>query len=201
MSRLKFFSASLAIGALIACGQAGDANLAVAQDGATHSDAKAWTVVKEESHLKFTAKQEGKDFEGLFETFDADIVFDPADLTASRVTVTVPLDQVDAGSRDRNSSLPDKAWFSTKAFPVATWQSNEITQTGEGTYLAAGELTLKGISKPLNIPFSLVITDKAVMDAQLSFDRTDWDVGTDPWNTEEWVSRSVNLDIQVVATQ
>lgn len=201
MSRFKHFSTSIAVIALIACGQAVSLDVASAQDETQSVTGVNWTVVQDESHLKFTAKQEGKPFTGEFKTFDADIKFDLDNLDASMVTVTIPLVQVDAGTRDRNSTLPDKVWFSTKKFPEAVFESNDITSVGGNDYLAKGTLTLKGLSKNLDLPFSLDITDQAVMTSNITLDRTVWNVGEDPWNTDEWVSLAVELDIKVVAIQ
>ncbi len=202
MSGLKILSTSLAVFALIACGQAAELNSASAQDQSVAAEANMkWTVVQEESHLKFTAKQEGKPFTGEFPVFEADINFDPDDLKSSVVEITIPLNQIEAGSRDRNSTLPDKVWFSTKAFPEAVFESSDITQTGEDVYLAKGSLTLKGISKDFELPFNLVISEKAIMTSQVTLDRTMWNIGEDPWHTDEWVSKAVDLDIKVTATR
>ncbi len=199
MSRFKIFSTSFAVLALMACGQASSVDVASAQNDTQSATDMSWTVVQDESHLKFTAKQEGKPFTGEFGSFDADIKFDPDNLEASTVSVTIPLAQVDAGTRDRNSTLPDNVWFSTKKFPEAVFESSDISSVGGNDYLAKGTLTLKGISKDLDLPFSLDITDQAVMTSNVTLDRTLWNVGEDPWNTDEWVSQAVELDIKVVA--
>jgi hypothetical protein len=61
-------------------------------------------------------------------------------------------------------------------------------------------LTLKGISVPLDLPFDLEVTgDIAVMTSTVEMDRTKWSVGAAPWDTDEWVSRSVKLDLKVTA--
>lgn len=158
-----------------------------------------WDILAEGSHIHFSAKQEGSLFSGEFQTFAGLIDFDPAAPQNGSVEITVPLKSVDAGTNDRNSTLPGKVWFSTKAFPEAVYTSSDISKTDEG-YLAKGELTLKGISVPLDLPFSLDINgDTAVMTGALDMDRTQWNVGAAPWDTDEWVSKSVTLDIQVTA--
>jgi len=107
---------------------------------------------------------------------------------------------VDAGSQDRNSTLPGKVWFSSKKFPSARFASSDISKQATG-YLAKGELTLKGKSVPLELPFALQIDgDRAVMTGSVDIDRTLWNVGASPWDTDEWVSRAVKLDLQVTAT-
>lgn len=177
---------------------------AIAQVEAPKIDATSmtqpdWDILAEGSHIRFTAQQEGSDFTGAFTAFTGDIAFDPDAPEAGAVTISIPLSGVDAGSKDRNSTLPAKVWFSTKAFPTAVFTSDKISRDGEG-YLAKGELTLKGKSAPVALPFTLEIDgDRAVMNGAVTIDRTTWDVGSDPWNTDEWVSTGVSLDIKVTA--
>lgn len=158
-----------------------------------------WDIQSDGSHIRFTAKQEGEPFTGAFESFTGLISFDPNALEASSVEISIPLGNVDAGSNDRNSTLPGKVWFSTKKFPTAIFTATDIKAV-DGEYIANGELNLKGISVPLELPFNLDIDDGvAVMTSRLEIDRTLWNVGAEPWNTDEWVSRAVELDIQVTA--
>jgi len=158
-----------------------------------------WDIQAEGSHIRFSALQEGETFTGEFEEFSGLIRFDPENPEAGSVKIDIPLKSVDAGSNDRNSTLPDKVWFSTKKFPIATFTSTDVTVVGDG-YLAKGALSLKGVSIPVDLPFDLALDDnKAVMTSSYEMDRTKWDVGAAPWDTDEWVSRTVMLDIQVTA--
>jgi len=163
------------------------------------STATNWDIQAEGSHIRFSALQEGKPFSGLFAEFSGAIRFDPATPETGIVDISIPLGSVDAGSKDRNSTLPSKVWFSSKAFPEARFKSNTISRQDAG-YLAKGELTLKGKSVRLDLPFTLQIDgDQAVMTGAAELDRTLWNIGAAPWDTDEWVSRQVNLDIQVTA--
>lgn len=207
MTRSKVLFLCAVLLGISACGQNGALNTASAQETSIVENAvdtpapstALWTVVAEQSHIKFTAEQEGKPFTGEFTVFDAEIYFDAANLPSSNVTVTVPLNQVEAGSNDRNATLPGKVWFSSKKFPEAVFQSSDISKVDEGNYLAVGTLSLKGISKPFELPFALTMGDEALMTSQISLDRTIWNVGEDPWHTDDWVSKDVTLDIQVTA--
>ena len=163
------------------------------------SDAPQWDIQSDASHIRFSALQEGEAFTGAFTEFSGLIRFDPAAPETGVVDITIPLGSVDAGSKDRNSTLPGKVWFSAKAFPEAKFTSDNLSKTETG-YVAKGTLTLKGVSLPFNLPFALTLDGgQAVMTGQVDMDRTSWDVGSDPWNTDEWVSRNVSLDIQVTA--
>ncbi len=165
------------------------------------SSAANWDIQVNGSHIKFMATQEGKPFSGAFSEFSGTIKFDPEIPETGHVKITIPLKAVDAGSNDRNSTLPSKVWFSAKKFPEATFTSENISKQGDG-FLAKGELMLKGVSVPLDLPFTLKIDgNQAVMTGAVDMDRTLWGVGAAPWDTDEWVSRTVSLDIQVTATR
>lgn len=163
--------------------------------------AKVWAVDSDASHLKFSALQEGERFDGEFKTFTANIKFSPDNLEDSSLSVTVPISGADAGSADRNSTLPGKVWFSVKKFPDAVYTANDFVKIQDGQYEAQGALTMKGVSKPLTLPFSLQINgNTALMTSKLNMNRNNWNIGETPWNTDEWVSTEVTLDIQITAT-
>lgn len=160
-----------------------------------------YNVIQEESRLGFSATQEGKAFSGEFKEFTAVIRFNPDDLSTFMVHVRVPIRSVDASSGDRNSALLDKAWFDEKAFPVAEFTSETVWEEGAG-YVAEGTLSIKGNSLPLSLPFILEGTaDRTIMRSTLSLNRTLWNIGEAPWNTEEYVGHEVTLDIVLVAEQ
>lgn len=183
---------------LSACSEANSADQ-TSQASTTLAETGNWDMQAEGSHIRFSALQEGETFTGEFKDFSGLIRFDPENPEAGSVKVEIPLKSVDAGSNDRNSTLPDKVWFSTKKFPIATFTSTDISVADDG-YLAKGALTLKGVSVPVDLPFDLALDGKkAVMTSTYEMDRTKWNVGAAPWDTDEWVSRSVTLDIQVTA--
>ncbi|MEP1230230.1 MAG: YceI family protein [Litorimonas sp.] len=161
---------------------------------------KSWQVNSEASHINFTAMQEGEPFEGGFENFVAEIKFHPDVLEESFVKVTVPISGIDAGNADRNSTIPGKVWFYVKNFPDAVYTASSFKASGDGSYEAIGELMMKGVSVPLTLPFTLEIDgDEAVMRSTLDINRNDWNIGEKPWNTDEWVSTGVTLDILITA--
>ncbi|GHB00671.1 polyisoprenoid-binding protein [Algimonas arctica] len=158
-----------------------------------------YVVANDESRLGFAATQEGVVFTGEFTDFEALIYFDPEELEASRVLVSVPLASFDGGSTDRNSNASSNIWFDAKKFPVAVFESQLIREDGNA-YIAQGTLMLKGQTKQILFPFKLNETDgRTVMTATFPINRTRWDVGQSPWNTEGYVGLDVILDLRIVA--
>lgn len=179
---------------LAACG--GDAGAPVVE---VPSFEKNYTVVATDSRLGFSATQEGVGFTGEFTEFDVAILFDPAALETSQVWVMVPLASFDAGSTDRNSNVSSNIWFDSRRFPTAVFKATSLRADGDG-YLANGTLSLKGLTQPISFAFDVKEADgRAVMTAEFPINRTRWNIGQDPWNTEDYVGLNVMLDIRVVA--
>jgi len=159
-----------------------------------------WHVVKADSHIKFTASQQGNAFTGEFDNFGAIINFKEATIEEASVTATIDLGSVSAGDKDRDGALPGKEWFNVKAFPKAVFQSDDFVKTGDNTYEARGTLSMKGKPQPLTLPFTLDITGtKAEMQGSVTLDRTLWEVGTGAWSTDEWASTEVVVDVKISA--
>lgn len=178
-----------------ACG--GDAEVPIVDDVPMFES--NYTVVAADSRLGFSATQEGVGFTGEFTEFDATIFFDPTALETSQVWVTVPLTSFEAGSTDRNSNVSSNIWFDSRRFPIATFKAESLRADGDA-YLANGTLTLKGLTKPISFAFDVTETDgRAVMTAEFPINRTRWNIGQEPWNTEDYVGLNVMLDIRVVA--
>lgn len=159
-----------------------------------------WLVVKADSHIQFTASQQGKSFTGAFKNYDVLINFKEDAVEEASVTATIDLASVSAGDKDRDGALPGKEWFDVKSFPKAVFQSDDFVKTGGNSYEARGTLSMKGKSQPLTLPFTLDISGaKAEMAGKVTLDRTLWEVGTGSWSTDEWVSTDVVVDVKIVA--
>lgn len=159
-----------------------------------------WQIVIADSHVKFTATQQGTEFTGAFETFDALINFKEDAIEDASVTANIDLGSVSAGDKDRDGSLPGKDWFYVKKFPKAVFQSDDFIKIDGNNYEARGTLTMKDKSQPLTLPFILDITGgKAEMAGRVTLDRTLWNVGTGAWATDEWVSTDVTVDVKISA--
>lgn len=159
-----------------------------------------WLVVKNDSHIKFTAAQQGSEFTGAFSAYDVVINFKEDAIENASVTATIDMGSVSAGDKERDGALPGKEWFNVKAFPKAVFQSDDFAKTGDSTYEARGTLTMKDKSQALTLPFTLDITgSKAQMAGTVTLDRTLWEVGTGAWATDEWVSTDVTVDVKIVA--
>jgi polyisoprenoid-binding protein YceI len=83
------------------------------------------------------------------------IIFDPKNLSAASFDITVGTAGLGTGMAEWNKNLKSEAFFNTKKYPVIRLKSASVTQDRGGSivYIIHGNLTIKGITKPVNIQF------------------------------------------------
>jgi polyisoprenoid-binding protein YceI len=200
MRTLVAISAALAVTALGLGGVAIGAPAAKPAAAKPAAGAPSWAVDKAQSRIRFKSAFSGEAFEGGFGRWDAQIAFDPKNLAASKVTVNVDITSVATGDRDRDESLPTADWFNTAKFPKATFVSTAIKSLGGDKYQADGVLTLKGVAKPVSLPFTLSIQgDVAKMSGQTVFNRSQFAIGQGQFAGPDTVPFNVTLTVAVVA--
>jgi len=158
-----------------------------------------WAVSRG-STIGFTTAWSGQAIEGRFEHWTADILFSPDALDGSRIKVAIDTASVDTGDEQRDASLPTADWLDSGAHPKATFTASRFERTGEGRYVADGRLTLRGVSRPLRLPFRLKIDgDRAEVSGVTSLDRTAFGVGQGEWTSTDQIPAKVTVRIALNA--
>ena len=160
----------------------------------------AWTVDKAASRLSFKSSFGGEAFEGTFRRWDAQIAFDPKALAASRVVVTVEIGSVATGDAERDQAIPTDDWFAARKFPRATFTSRGFKDLGGGRYQAMGDLSIRDVTRPIVLPFTLQITGaQARMSGQVSVNRGVFGVGQGQFKSAETVPLDVVVNVALSA--
>ena len=171
---------------------------------ATTAHAKPWQVDAASSTLTFTGAQAGTPFTGTFKTFTPVIDFDP--VAPEKGSIRVAIDMASAHIADdheQDDSLPTEDWFFVKKFPQATFASTRISRaaTGKNSYVAEGDLTIRGISKPVALAFTLAPEGTATRaNGELSLTRTDFGLGGKQWADDKWIAYPVKVSYSILAT-
>jgi polyisoprenoid-binding protein YceI len=161
----------------------------------------SWTLEPSQSEIVFVATQLGAPFEGVFGTFEADIRFDRDDLDNSTAVVTIDVASLDTGEDQRDGQAKGPDFFDVASHPTAIFKTSTISQTATG-YLADGTLEMKGITKPVQLPFTLEFSgNEARMSGSLVIDRTEWTVGTGEWLSGDTVGLNVEIKIDLLASK
>jgi polyisoprenoid-binding protein YceI len=169
---------------------------------ASPASAAHWSVDYAKSRLSFTAQWSGEPFSAEFKRWNADIDFDPADLTHARVSVSVDLASEASDEADFDSGLKGAEGFETSHFPTARFISKAFSAKSANTYMATGTLTVRGISRDITLPFKLAISGgMAHMTGTVHVVRTDFGIGQGTWAAPTPVSHDVTVTIDLTATK
>ena len=135
--------------------------------------ADPWVLDKSHAHVTFTADHLGFSMvHGQFRSFDADILFDPENIEATELTVTIDAASVDTFWEARDRHIRDADFLNVSTYPEITFVSREVRQTGENTAEIIGDLTLIGETR------------------EVIFEATLNKIGPSPFNPDRWPSSS-----------
>ena len=204
MKRLLAAASLLAATALLAaCGDSGQPAAAAGGGGGggDGASARAWAVDHSASTLEVTGEYGANPFTGTFEDWSADIVFSPDDLAGSSVRVAVQVGSFESGDSSRDEAAASDRWLDADGFPTATFESNEIVESGDG-YIARGVFTVAGAANPMDLEFDVDIDgDTAHATGGVTFNHHDYgfDGGYDDHDTGDFFT--VAFDITATAAE
>ncbi len=176
--------------------------------GSASAEAPEWSV-QDGSRVGFIATQGGAPVEGVFETFDAEISFDPQALDQSRVAVTIDIASVNSESKDRDDTIRSASLFDVATWPNARFEAEGFRQNGDGDYEANGSLTMRDVTKDVVLPFSLEVAPdpdqpgqlRAVAKGELKVQRLDYGVGQGLWEDTSVFGNELVIFIDIQATR
>jgi len=101
-----------------------------------------------------------------FDEFEITLELDPADPTASTVSMTIDPASVVAGSEIWKDHLTSADWMNVAEFPEITFASTSVDGAGDGAYTVTGDLSMHGETKPV----TMTVTINAAMNHPMSGD-------------------------------
>jgi polyisoprenoid-binding protein YceI len=143
--------------------------------------------------IKNFAIKTGGDFSGLKGT----ISFDPAKLAASSINVSVDAATIDTDSEMRDDHLKQDEYFDVAKFPTLNFKSTKITLSSTaGRYYVFGNLTIKGITRPVEFGFSATPKDNGILlEGEFEINRLDYHVGDKSISLQD----NVKINLKVFA--
>ena len=104
---------------------------------------------------------------GKFKDFDGQIQVDKANPAASTVDFTIQAASIDTNEPKRDEHLRSADFFDVANNPKITFKSTSVKATAKDTYSVAGDLTMRGVTKPVTLTVSYL------------------GEGKDPWGNEK----------------
>lgn len=127
--------------------------------------AQTWQVDPAHSRAQFTARHYGiSNVRGDFSGISGTAEYDGKDLTKAKVKVTIDVNSITTRVQKRDEHLKTADFFDAAKFPTMTFESTSITAAGAGKYKMAGNLTMRGVTKP--VTFDLDAVSPVIKDPQ-----------------------------------
>lgn len=95
---------------------------------------------------------------GGFKKWQGKVSVDDVDVPRSSVEVLVDTTSIEMLDKQQTDMLREPDFFDVKKFPEMTFRSTVIERTGETTLKVVGDLTLRGITKPMIL--KVAVTDR-----------------------------------------
>ena len=145
---------------------------------------------------------------GSFNEFEGSGHFDAENPAASHLELTITATSIDTRNADRDAHLRSNDFFDMETYPQIRFVSTAVEHTGDDEYRVTGDLTIKGVTKPVTIEFEF---DGAAVDpygnqrigleGKTTVNRKDWGVN---WNAAleaggVLVGEKVTLEFEVSA--
>jgi polyisoprenoid-binding protein YceI len=161
----------LAILCLLACGLSPSMPQAQAPAGVP-----VIKFMKEDSSVKFHVKASVA-IDGTFDKWDATATMTSPDVESGVLDIKIQAASVNTGSGMKDGKLKGKDFFDAEHNPVITFHSTKIVQTGPNTLDYVGDFTIRGVTKPEKLTFTLSGergSGSGEITGTMAFDRKDY---------------------------
>jgi polyisoprenoid-binding protein YceI len=118
--------------------------------------ADTYKIDAQRSQIAFTVGHLLGTARGEFHQFNGSIAIDPERPERSSVSATIQVASIDTKIRRRDDHLLSAEFFDAKRFPTITFRSRSAIRTAADEGEIAGELTMKGVARPLRLHVKLL---------------------------------------------
>jgi polyisoprenoid-binding protein YceI len=134
-----------------------------------------FVIATADSEIKFYVKASVA-VNGKFDKWDAGITFTSPDVSTGVLDIKIQAESVNTGSGMKDGKLKSKDFFDVKQDPLITFHSDKIVQTGPTTFDMPGTFTIRGVSKPETLTFTVTGagTGSGEIKGTMAFDRKDY---------------------------
>jgi K(+)-stimulated pyrophosphate-energized sodium pump len=139
-----------------------------------------WILDTNHSFVQFSVRHILSDARGSFEKISGEARFSE---TESYLKVVIDAATINTSNKDRDDHLRSPDYFDVEKYPTITFEAKQFIQFEKG-YKAVGNLTIKGITKQVELPFRYLGKSKhpqfeveiAAFEGELSIQRQDYNI-------------------------
>ncbi|WP_178991546.1 YceI family protein [Winogradskyella schleiferi] len=149
-------------------------------------------VAQNTSSIDFKIKNFGINVDGHFNTFSITVEFDEANSELESLSGTIKVSSIKTGIDNRDEHLKEEEYFDVTNHKQITLKSESITKLSDNQYKVKANLTIKGITKEINIKVNVAEVDNSYkITSNFELDRRDFKVGGGSFIMSDTVKISV----------
>jgi polyisoprenoid-binding protein YceI len=143
-----------------------------------------WLLDPMHSELQFKIKHLMiSNVSGALKSFQAEVETEEEDFSTAEINLTAQMDSISTNNEQRDAHLRNSDFFEVDKYPELKFKSTKVEKIDADTFVLHGELTLKGVTKPvkLNVEFNGTTKDpwggeRAGFVVTGKINRADWGV-------------------------
>lgn len=149
-----------------------------------------WKLKEDTYSIQF----KGSKVDGFLKGLKTTLVFDVNHLENSKLDATIDANTINTGNWLKDKHAKSEDALDVEHFPIIKFESTKITSISEG-FNAVGQLTLKGITKTIDLPFSFLNKgNEAVFKGRIKLSPKDYNI------TRNGTPENIEVEILVPVT-
>lgn len=158
---------------------------------------KTGTMQTSETSIGFKVKSFGFQVAGKFTDHDITVILDSQSLEAGHIKARISVASISTGISKRDEHLMTEKYFDVEEHPFIEFESKKIRQIDDKSYLAQGNLKIKGIQRSIEIPFKIIENDGLkILTSKFELNRLDYRVGGKNWTMGDIVKIAVSYNFK-----
>lgn len=111
---------------------------------------KSWVIDVAHTNINFAVSHMViSEVTGTFKEFDGTVVSSKDDFSDAQINVTIKAKSINTENNDRDNHLRSADFFDAENHALLTFKSTNVVNNGNGKLQIAGDLTLRGVTKPV----------------------------------------------------
>ena len=150
-----------------------------------------------ESKISFHIRSFGIDVKGSFQECIVQLEMDRLAVEQAFISVKIPVSSIETGISKRDKHLLKEKYFWQSKFPYILFETSSIERSGDDSYVARGQINIKGTLKKISIPFRWISGEKeSSVHAEFELNRLDFNIGDKSWAMSESVKINVSFSLK-----
>lgn len=121
-----------------------------------------WTIEPSHSEVNFKVRHMMiSNVSGQFTSFEGSAQTEGDDVSTAKATFSIDVNSITTNNEQRDGHLKSADFFDAENHPKLTFESTSMEKTGDQDYKLHGNLTMRGVSKPVafNAEYGGIILD------------------------------------------